>query len=171
MSIEVVMLPNHLIFYRPLQSFPASGSFPVSWLFSSGGQSIGAPASVLLMNIQEWFPLGLTGLISLQSKGLSRVSSCTTVPRPHFLGAQPSFRSNSYTRTWLMEKPELWLYEPFLVKWCLCFLYCRRRQWHPTPVLLPGKSHGQRSLVGCSPWGCKESETTEWLNWTELISS
>ena len=58
-----------------LQSFPASGSFPISQLFTSGGQSIGASASVLPMNIQDWFPLGLTGLISLQSKGLSRVFS------------------------------------------------------------------------------------------------
>ena len=64
-----------------LQSFPASGSFPVSWFFTSGGQSIGASplASVLPMNIQDWFPLGLTGLISLQSKGLLRVFSSTTV--------------------------------------------------------------------------------------------
>ena len=64
-----------------LQSFPASGSFQMSWLFASGGQSIGASASasVLPMNIQEWFPLRLTGWISLQSKGLSRVFSSTTV--------------------------------------------------------------------------------------------
>ena len=62
-----------------LQSFPESGSFPMSWLFASGGQSIRASASVLPMNIQCWFPLGLTGLISLQSKGLSRVLSSTTV--------------------------------------------------------------------------------------------
>ena len=64
-----------------LQSFPASGSFPVSWLFTSGGQSTGVSASALVppMNIQDWFPLGLTGLISLQSKGLSRVFSYTTV--------------------------------------------------------------------------------------------
>ena len=62
-----------------LQSFPASGSFLMSWLFASGGQSIRAPASVLPMNIQGWFPLGLTGFISLLSKGLSRVFSNTTV--------------------------------------------------------------------------------------------
>ena len=70
MSIESVMLSNHLIFCRPLsfcpQSFPASGSLPVSQVFPSGGQSIGASASVLPMNIQGWFPLGWTGLISLQ---------------------------------------------------------------------------------------------------------
>ena len=79
MSIESMKLPNHLILCRPLsfclQSFPASGSFPMSPLFASGGQSIGASAagSVLPMNIQDWFPLGLTGLLSFQSKGLSRV--------------------------------------------------------------------------------------------------
>ena len=74
MSIESVILSNHLILCHPLllcpQSFPASGSFPMSGLFALGSQSIGASASVLPMNIQGWFPLGLTGLISLQSKGL-----------------------------------------------------------------------------------------------------
>ena len=76
-----------------LQSFPASGSFPMSHLFASGGQSIGAlaSASVLLMNIQGWFPLGLTGLTSVQSKGLSRVFSSTTVQNHEFFHTQPSF--------------------------------------------------------------------------------
>ena len=67
-----------------LQSFPASGSCPVSQFFTSGGQNIGASASVLAMNIQDWFPLGLTGLISLQSKGLSRVFSTITVQKHQF---------------------------------------------------------------------------------------
>ena len=73
-----------------LQSFSASGSFPVSQFFASGGQSTGvsASASVLPMNIQDWFPLGLTGLISLQSKWLSRVFSNTTVQKHQFFGAQ-----------------------------------------------------------------------------------
>ena len=84
MSIELVMPPNHLILCCPfsscLQSFPASGSFPMSQLFPSGGQSIGASASVsvLPMNIQDWFPLGWTCLIFLQSKGLSSLFSNTT---------------------------------------------------------------------------------------------
>ena len=75
-----------------LQSFPASGSFQMSQLFASGCQSIGvsASASVLPMNIQDWFPLGWTGWISLQSKGLSRVFSNTTVQKHQFFGAQPS---------------------------------------------------------------------------------
>ena len=69
-----------------LQSFPASGSFPVSWLFPSGDQSTGASASVFPMNIQDWSPLGWTGWISLQSKGLSRVFSNTTVQKYQFFG-------------------------------------------------------------------------------------
>ena len=73
------------------QSFPASRSFPMSRLFATGGQSIGASASmwVLPMNIQAWFPVGMTGLISLQSKGLSRVFSSTTVLKHQFFSAQP----------------------------------------------------------------------------------
>ena len=107
-----------------LQSFPASGSFPMSWLFSSGGQIIGVSASTLVlpMYIQDWFPLGLTGLISLLSKGLSRVFSNTTVQKHQFFNAQPSLWSNSYIHTWLLEKPWLWLYGPLSAKWCLCFL-------------------------------------------------
>ena len=73
-----------------LQSFPASRSFLMNWLFASCGQYIGASASVLPMNIQGWFPLGSTGWISLQSKGLSRVFSNTTVQEHQFFGAQPS---------------------------------------------------------------------------------
>ena len=83
-STESVMPSNHLILCRPLllsPSFPASGSFQVSWFFASGGQSFGVSASVLLMNIRDWFPLGWTGWISLQSKGLSRVFSNTTVQK------------------------------------------------------------------------------------------
>ena len=87
-----------------LQSFPASGSFPMSWLFTSGGQSIGASASVLPMNIQGWFPLGLTGLISLLSKGCSRVFSNTTVWKHQFFSSQSSLGSNSHIHTWLLEK-------------------------------------------------------------------
>ena len=79
-------------FTSRLQSFPASGSFPMSQFFASGGQSIGvsASASVLPMNIQDWFPLGWTGLISLQSKGLSRLFSNTTVWKHQFFGVQLS---------------------------------------------------------------------------------
>ena len=90
-----------------LQSFPASGSFPMSQLFASGGQSIGASASVLPMNIQDWFPLGFTGLISLQSKGLSKVFSNTTVQKhcAQLFSAQLSLWFNFHIHTWLLQKP------------------------------------------------------------------
>ena len=90
-----------------LWSFPASGSLPVSQLFAWGGQSIGASvsASVLLMNVQDWSPLGLTGLISLQSEWLSRVFSNTTVQKHQFFSAQLSSPSNSHIHTWPLEKP------------------------------------------------------------------
>jgi len=90
-----------------LQSFPASGSFPMSQFFASGGQSIGVSAStsVLPMNTQDWFPLGWTGWISLQSKGLSRVFSNITVQKHQFFSTQLSLWSNSHIHTWLLEKP------------------------------------------------------------------
>ena len=89
------------------QSLPASGSFQMSQLFTSGGQSIGvsALASVLPMNTQDWSPLEWTGWISLQSKGLSRVFSNTTVQKHQFLGIQLSSQSNSHIHTWPLEKP------------------------------------------------------------------
>ena len=78
------------------QSFSASGSFPMSQLFTSGGQSTGASESILPMNFQDWFPLGLIGLISLQSKGVSSIFSSTTIQKQQFFGAQPSLWSNSH---------------------------------------------------------------------------
>ena len=89
-----------------LQTFSALWSFQMSQFFASGGQSIGASvsASVFPMNIQDWFPLGLTGWIFLQSKGLSRVFSNTTVQKHQFFGAQPSSQSNSHIHTWPQEK-------------------------------------------------------------------
>ena len=110
-SIKSVM-PSTILssvgpFSSRLQSFPASGSFPMSQFFPSGGQSIGvsASASVLPMNIQDWFPLRWTGWISLQSKGLSRVFSNTTVQKHQFFGDQLSSQSNSHIHTQLLEKP------------------------------------------------------------------
>ena len=90
-----------------LQSFPALGSFSVSQFFTSGGQSIGVSAStsVLPVNIQDWFPSGLTSLISLQSKGLSRVFSNTTVQNHQFFSAQLYLLSNFRIHTWLLGKP------------------------------------------------------------------
>ena len=90
-----------------LQSFPASGSFKMSQFFTSGGQSFGVSTStsVLPMNIKDWSPLGWTGWNSLQSKGLSRVFSNTTVQKHQFFGTQLSSQSNSHIHTWLLEKP------------------------------------------------------------------
>ena len=89
-----------------LQSFPASGSFPMSQFFTSGGQSItvSVSTSVLPMCIQDWFSLGWPGSISMQSKELSRVFSNTAVQKHHFFNVQLSLQSNSHINTWLLEK-------------------------------------------------------------------
>ena len=96
-----------VLFSSWLQSFPTSGSFLMGQLFTSGVQSIGTSTSVsvLPMNIQDWFPLGWTDLISWQSKGLSRVFFNTTVEKHQFFGVQLSLGSNSHIHTWLLEKP------------------------------------------------------------------
>ena len=100
-SSSVVSFSSHL------QSFPASGSFLMSQFFTLDGRSIGVltSASVLPMNIQDWFPLGWTGWISLQSKGFSRVFSNTTVQKHQFFCDQLSLQSNSYIHMWRLEKP------------------------------------------------------------------
>ena len=104
-------------FFCP-QSFPTSGSSPRSQLFTSNGQIMGAlaSASVLPMNSQSWFPLGLTGLTSFQSMGLSRIFSSSTIRKHQFFSIQSSLWSNSHIYTWLLEKPQLWLDEPLLAK-------------------------------------------------------
>ena len=108
MSIESLMPSNHLILclfllLLPL-IFPSIRIFPVNWLFTSGDQSIGASASVL-PNIQAWFPLGLTDLVSLQFKWLSTVFSSTIIQKHQFFSSQPSLWSNSCIHTWLLQKP------------------------------------------------------------------
>ena len=106
-----LMSSNHLIlcclFLLSPSIFPSIRSFLMSQFFTSGGQSIGASASasVLPMTIQDWFPLGLTGWISLQSKGHSRVFSNTKVQKYQFFSAQLSLWLNSHIQTWLLEKP------------------------------------------------------------------
>ena len=101
--------PVHLILCRPLllcpQSFPASGTFPMSWLFRSGNQNPGASASILPMSIQSWFPLRLTSLISLLSKGLSRVVFITTVWRRQLFGALAPLWSDCHNLTWPQGRP------------------------------------------------------------------
>ena len=120
-QVNDAIQPSH-----PLSS-PSPPAFNLSqhqglfqWVSSSqsGGQSTGvsASASVLPMNTQDWFPLGWTGWISLQSKGLSRVFSNTTVQKHQFFGAQLSLSSLTSRNTWLLEKPQLWLDGPLLVQ-------------------------------------------------------
>ena len=117
--------PTVLSFAAPfsfcLQSFLASGPFQMNQDFTSGGQNIGASAStsVLPTNILHRFPLGLTGLISLQSKRFSRVFFSTTIQKHQFFSTESSLWSNSFVHTSLLGKP--WL-GPLSAKWCLCFL-------------------------------------------------
>ena len=199
-------ISSSVIPFSCLQSFLASGSFPMSQFFASGGQSIGvsASASVLPMNTQDWSLLGWTGWISSQSEGLSRVFSNTTVQKHQLFGAQLSSQSNPHIQIWPLEKPQPWPDGPLLARGLVehkinrgqnvdwLEVECRRKRcqrslalslikmgkmkkkqvWGyqessfrhvklersvrhltPTPVLLPGKSHGRRSLVGCSSWG------------------
>ena len=130
MSTESVMPSNHLILYRRLfllpSIFPSIRVFSMSQLFISDGQSIGTSASALVLsvNIQGWFRLGLTSLISFLSKGLSRVFASTTLQKHQFFSTQPSLWSNSHIHIWLLEKPSLQQYRPLLAKWCLWFLIC-----------------------------------------------
>ena len=124
MSIELVMPFNHLILCRPLllppSIFPSifQGSFQMSQVFTSDGQSIGvsASASVFPMNIRGWFPLVWTGWIFLLSKWLSRVFSNTTVQKHQLFSTQLSLWSNSNIHSWLLEKLKLWLFGPLLAK-------------------------------------------------------
>ena len=129
-SIESVMLSNHLILCRPLSLlpwvFPSIGVFsnesalhirwPKYWSFSFSISPSNEYSGLI--------PLRLTGLISLQSKGLSRVFSTTTIQKHQFFSTQPSLWSNSHMHTWVPEKPKLWLFGPLSVKGCLHFLIC-----------------------------------------------
>ena len=120
MSIESVMPSSHLILCHPFLLLPSN--FPSIRVFFKWVSSLHqmaktlASASVLLVNIQDWFPLGWTGWISLQSKGLSRVSSNTTVQKHQFFSGQLSSQSNSHIHTWPQEKPYPWLDGPLLAK-------------------------------------------------------
>ena len=111
MSTKTVMPSSHLILCRTLlllaTILPASASFPMSQLFTWGGQSIrvSAVASILPMNTQDWSPIEWTSWVFLQSKGLSRVFSNTTVQKHQFFGTQPSSQFSSHIHTWLLEKP------------------------------------------------------------------
>ena len=181
MSTESMIVSNHLIFCHPfsfcLQSFQALGIFSVSWLFSSGGQSIGASTSVpvLPMNIQDWFPLGLTGLISLLSKGLSRAFSNITVQKHQFFGPQLSLWSNSHICSWLLEKTialTIWTFVGkvmsllfnMLSRLVITFLprsKCLLISWLQSPSAVMLESPTIKSLI-VSPSICHEVDQMPW---------
>ena len=156
MSIKSVMPLNHLVLCVPfsscLQSFLTSGSFQMSQFFASGGQSIGASAlaSVLPMNIQSWFHLGLTSLISLREKAMAPHSSTLAwkIPWTEEPGRLQSMGSKRVRHDWATSLS------------LFTFMHWRRK-WQPTPVFLPGESQGWGSLLGCHLWGHTESDTTE----------
>ena len=126
MSIESEMPSNHLILCHSLFLLPSIflsiRDFSNESAFHTRWPNIWALALVLSMNIQELIPLGLTGLISLLSKGLPRVYSSTTVWKRQLFSPQSSLWSNSHIHTWLLAKPQLWLYGPLPAKQCLCIL-------------------------------------------------
>ena len=134
--------------FSHLQSFPASRSFPMSWLFASGGQSIGASASVLPVNIQGWFPLGLTGLVSFQSKGLSRLFLNITVQKVLVEKNKKNPTANAGDTSSIPGSGR----SP------------REGNGNPLQYSWLENPQGQRSLAGYSPWGLKESDTTEQLS-------
>ena len=164
-----------------LQSFPTPESFQKSQFFASGGRSIGvsASASLLPMNIQDWFPLGWTGWISLHSKKLSFKHAQIQISVPQIvkyfsvccLVEEKALAPHSSTLVWKIP----WTEEPGRLQsmrslrvrhdWAtslspFTFMHWRRK-WQPTPVFLPAESQGRSSPVGCHLWGCTESDTTE----------
>ena len=128
MSIESVMSSNHVILCHSLLLLPSV--FLHISVFSSQPALLiryqnfgGSDSACLPINIWGWFPLGLTGLMSLQSKVLSRFFPSTTIQKHQFLSSQPSFWSKSHICTWLLEETWFWLYGPLLAQWCLCIKY------------------------------------------------
>ena len=135
-------------FFSCLQSFPSSGSFPMSQFFASGGQRIGASVSVLPMTIQGWFTLGWPGWISLQSKGLSRVFSSTAVWKHQFFGAQPSSWSNSDIHTYMTTGKTIALIRRTFVSKVMSLLFNMLSSL--VIVFLPGSEYRSSiSLLNC----------------------
>ena len=181
MSIESVMPPNHFILRCPFsscpQSLPTSGSFPVSWLFILGGPSVGVSTSVIPMNIQSWFPFGLTDLISLLPKGLSRVFSTTTIWKHKFFSTQPPLMvqfSHSYTLVDTLEPQNTLVAQTVRNRPAMQETWVQslgledplEKKMATPPLFLPREFHGQKSLAACSLWGCKELDVTERLTHT-----
>ena len=158
------------------QSFPTSGSFPMSWLFASGGYSIGASASasVLPMNIQSWFPLGLTGLISVQSKGLSNIFYRTTIRKHQFFGVQPSLWSNSHICTWdhlhWDQQNQKFItnsriFSPRCLNWWICLLFalsiqCSLNNYSSLNYLFNYSEHTTAPFI--SIWDYRDDNKPSW---------
>ena len=144
-----------VLFSSWLQSSPASGSFPMSQFLTSDGQSVGASvsATVLPMNIQDWFSLGLSGLISLLSKGLSRVFSNTKVQKHQFFGTQLSLNPT------LTSKHDYWK----LANYCLCFLkYCLG--WSCFSSKEQASFNFMAAVTICSDFGAQENKVSHWFH-------
>ena len=173
-SIELVMLSNHLILCCPLLQlpsiFPCIRVFSNEWALYIRWPKYWSFSISMLMSIQDCFPSGLTGLI-LQPKGLSRVFSSTTIQKHQFFGAQPFLRSNSHIHTWWLEKPKFWLYGPLSATWFLVFNTSSRfiiaflpRSQHlliswlqsPSTVILEFKKIKSDTLSIVSPSICPE---------------
>ena len=140
------------------QPFPTSGFFPMSWHFASGSQSIrdSASASVLPMSLQRSFPLGLTGLISLLSKGHSRVFSSTTIQKHQFFLTQPSLWSNSHILTWLLKKKIVLTIRTFVSKVISLFFKMLSRF---VVTFLPRSKclDFMAAIIVCSDFGAQEN--------------
>ena len=159
---ESAMLSNYLICCHLLllmtsllcniRVFSKGSPFHIRW------PNMRASASVFSVNVQGWFPLGLTGLMSLRSKGLTSIFSYTTIRNHQFFGAQPPLWSNFHICKEFTCQCRRCGFDPWVRK----ILWGRK--WQPTPVFLPGKSHGQRSLVGYSPRGHKDSDTAKYAH-------
>ena len=163
------MTSNHFILSSLsfcLKSVSASGSFPLSWLFASDGQSIGVSAWVLLMNIQNWLLSGLTGLISLQSKGLKSLLQhhslkASILQHSAFFMVQLSHPYMTTGKTIALTICNFVSKHDWAISLSLFTFMHWRRKWQPTPVFLPGESQGWGSLVGCRLWGRTESDTID----------
>ena len=208
MSTELVILSNHPLLPSTPFAFSLSqhqpASFPVSQLFALSGQiiEVSVLASVFPVNIQGWFPLGFTDLISLQSRLFLHQKPSPTLRFESInswvlsllcgptLTSIHDYRKNhaltihtfvSKVMSLLFNMLSMFVMASLVAQTVKCLSAMPetrfdlwvgkmlwRRKWQPTPVLLPGKSHGQRSLVGYSPWGRKESDTNEWLHFTSV---
>ena len=149
-----------------LNLFPASGTFLMSQLFASVDQNTGASASALVLPkcIQGWFPLRLTGLISLLSKGLSGVFSSTTVRRHQLFDVLPSLQSSSHNHAWPLGRPQPWLYRPFVGR-VICLLFNTLSRF--VIIFLPRSNHLLIFMVAvtiCSDFRARKEEICHYFH-------